>query len=157
MQEQGISESRFYMWRAVFAMAHADGKVVPKELAFIENYLQYVPFSDSQRKAIMADVERAQEVGAMLSRVTEPEDQGQFFQFAKMLVWCDGDYDENEQAAVEAHLQEQMDKFNLPHMKENLRMMAETARLQRSAEDARMKEAAEKAVGLGAMLKGIFS
>ena len=42
-------------------------------------------------------------------------------------------------------------------MKDMLRMMAETNRLQREAEYEQIKEQAGRTVGLGALLKGIFS
>ena len=53
---EGISESRFKMWRAVFAMAHADGLVTDHEKSFMENYLEKVPFSPEQREILREDM-----------------------------------------------------------------------------------------------------
>lgn len=152
MEQNGVNDSRFHMWRAIFALAHADGKVTVEETAFINNYLQHVPFSGAQRLTIEQDIANPQQIGEMLARVTEPEDQGQFFQFADMLVRCDGDYDPYEQSAIERSLGDQLRKFNLPHMEAQLKSWKESASLQRKAANESIEKEAEKTVGLGAMI-----
>ena len=40
-------------------------------------------------------------------------DQSEFFQFARALVWCDGDYDEQEVVIKERVTAKQMAKFDI--------------------------------------------
>ena len=42
MSDGSMNESRFNMWRAVFAMAHVDGTVTPEEASFAQNYLELI-------------------------------------------------------------------------------------------------------------------
>ena len=43
-----VSESRFYMWRTLFAVAHADNVVADEEVEFMAHILEDVEFSDHQ-------------------------------------------------------------------------------------------------------------
>lgn len=153
MSDQGISESRFYMWRAVFALAHADGKVTEEERNFVDNYLLHVPFSEEQRAIILHDIEEPQETGEMLTHVSDPEDQGTFFQFAQMMAQADGEYDHWEQSAVQNHLGEQMRKFNLGRMEETLRLQVMEARERNRGEKAKVEAEAAQALSLSGMIK----
>lgn len=149
---EGISESRFHMWRAVFAMAHADHVISGAEWAFMENYLRHVPFSPEQRAVLRQDMEEAQIPGEMFSRITEPEDQGAFFQFARELVWCDGDLAAQEAAIKERLSAGQMARLNLGSLETALHKSRAEARMDRRAEDQAMREEAGKLVGFGAIL-----
>lgn len=119
--DEGITESRFYMWRAVVAMVHADGVVADEEREFVEHYLENVPFSNEQIDILRADLEEAQDIGEMLSKVTDREDQGQFFQFSRLLIWCDGDLDEQEQKILDEYLGQHMKDFDKGDMKDLFR------------------------------------
>lgn len=103
-----VNESRFYMWRAIFAMAHADGVVTPEETEFLTEYMTSMPFSDEQRKTLMDDLGRPQDIGDMFSKIEDPADRTRFFFFARMLVWSDGDFDAQERRILDklkkAHL-----------------------------------------------------
>jgi hypothetical protein len=95
------SDSHFYMWRAVFAMAYADGSLALEEQGLLYDYLDTVPFSDEQLEILREDVATPQDVDEMFLRVTEPEDRRIFFEMARTLVWCDGDYDAQEKVIIE--------------------------------------------------------
>ncbi|NCC21325.1 MAG: TerB family tellurite resistance protein [Alphaproteobacteria bacterium] len=103
-----ITESRFYMWRAIFAMAHADGIVTAEESEFMTEYLEHVDFSDAQRKILEEDMRSQQSVPDMFAKITEQSDRSQFFYFARLLAWCDGDFDAQEQAIL--------DKLKVSHL-----------------------------------------
>lgn len=145
-----VSDSRFFMWRAVFALAHADGQVTGEEKAFVENYLHYVPFSDAQKDRIRQDLSDPQGVNAMLIGVSQPEDMADFFQFALMLVRCDASYDEQERAIVERLTAEQMNRFNKAEVAQALREGRAAAALRRLIEDDEFGRQARRAVGIGA-------
>lgn len=151
----GISESRFYMWRAVFAMAHADHVITGDERAFMENYLRHVPFSPEQAATLREDMGEAQDVNEMLDMVSEPEDQSAFFQFARELVWCDGDLAKQEEA-IKARLNaEQMSRLNLDRLELELDRSRAEAKMRKTKEYREMEDDAEKIVGFGAFLRGM--
>ena len=94
---KGVSDSRFYMWRAIFALAHADSVITHEERSFMNDALNKVAFSDDQRRLLENDMEFAQNVADMFARVIDAEDRNKFFYFARMLVWSDGDFGAQEQ------------------------------------------------------------
>ena len=96
-----VSESRFYMWRAIFAMAHADGVVTEEESDFLHEYLANVNFTKDQVAELKKDLKYPQDVGAMFSKISEQSDRAQFFYFARLLAWCDGDFDEQEKIILD--------------------------------------------------------
>lgn len=96
----GVSESRFYMWRAVFALAHADHIVTAEERKYLNAVLAREPFSAEQKKILEQDIEHAQDIAEMYVRIDDQNDRSQFFYHARLLVWCDGDFDEQEQKII---------------------------------------------------------
>ena len=106
---QGISDSQFYMWRTLFAVAHADDVVTDEEVRFMAEALEDIPFSDEQQTILNDDVKHAQDIKVMFAGVTDVHDQASFFKFAHELVHIDGDYGAEEQEIMlklqELHLQ----------------------------------------------------
>ena len=104
-----LTESQFYMWRTLFAIAHADDVVTDEEVRFMAEAMEDVPFSDEQRALLNDDVKHAQDIEVMFAGVTDVHDQAAFFKFAHELVHIDGDYGMEEQAIMlklkETHLQ----------------------------------------------------
>jgi hypothetical protein len=95
-----ISDSRFYMWRALFAIAHADEVVTNEEKAFMHRMLLEQPFSPAQRNILTIDIEQKQDICVLFSKVTDQQDRSDFFHFARTLVWSDGDFGEQEQEVI---------------------------------------------------------
>lgn len=95
-----VSESEFYMWRAVFAMAHADDEVTESELKFMNEILEKHNFSTLQKDLLKNDIENKQDISSFFSFITEQKHRSQFFRFARMLCWTDGDFDAQEQAIL---------------------------------------------------------
>lgn len=91
------TESEFYMWRALFAIAHADDVVSHEEMIFLNNAMATTHLSEEQRAVLKSDLEHKQCVDEMFERVTLREHRTQFFYLARMLCWCDGDFDQQEQ------------------------------------------------------------
>ncbi len=102
-----LSESRFYMWRAVFALAHADGYVSDEERRFMEIYLSRLPVTPEQKKTLQDDILHAQNVALMFGKITSEKDSDDFFNFARLLVWCDGDFGEQEKRILDMMRQSQ--------------------------------------------------
>lgn len=97
---EGVSESQFYMWRTVFALAHADNVVTQEEVRFMAEALAEVPFSEEQRGTLNKDAAEPQNIEAMFTGITDVKDQAAFFTFARELVHVDGDYGPEEQAIM---------------------------------------------------------
>lgn len=102
-----LSDSRFYMWRAIFALAHADGHVSAEERRFMDVYLSRLPATQDQKQTLQADIAHAQDVGAMFSKIMADKDRDDFFNFARLLVWCDGDFSEQEKRIMDMVRQRQ--------------------------------------------------
>ncbi len=95
-----VTESQFYMWRTLFAVAHADNVVTEDEISSIMRMLDEVSFSQEQAAVLKDDIVKAQDVVEMFKGVTEQGDRFKFFEFARELVWADGDFDEKEQSVM---------------------------------------------------------
>lgn len=104
-----VTDSQFYMWRTLFAIAHADGVVTDEEVRFMAEALEDIPFSDEQMKTLNDDVRNAQGIEAMFAGIKDVKDQAVFFKLAHELVHIDGEYGLAEQSAIlklkEMHLQ----------------------------------------------------
>ncbi len=92
-----ISDSQFYMWRALFALVHVDHIVSNEEVRFMAEALEDIPFSRVQRDILIEDIHTAQDVLEMFIKITDPLDQARFFEFAHDLVHIDGEYGIEEQ------------------------------------------------------------
>lgn len=97
MTEEGVSQSRFFMWRAIFSMAHADQKVAEEEREFMLKALKEQPFSQDQRRILEQDIAQPQDIAEMFAGIENQDDRSRFFYFARMLMWCDGDFNRQEQ------------------------------------------------------------
>lgn len=148
-----VSDSRFHMWRAVFAMAHLDGKVTPEEIKFAEKFLKHVPFSEEQVNVLKEDLATPQNVNEMLVNVSDKSDEADFFQFAQMMAWCDGNLDETERVLIERLTAEQMNRFNKEEIAENIRKTRKAATVRRALEDDEFKRQAKEAAGVANMFK----
>ncbi len=108
----GMPASRFYMWRAVVAMAHADGIVTPHEINFLQAQMRDLSLSVGQLQTLAGDLGMPQNVQAMFRQITRPEDRRDFFTFARVLSWSDGNYDVQEQHILDLLAQGMQDNDN---------------------------------------------
>ena len=95
-----VTDSQFCMWRAIFALAHADDIVTDEELRFMSEILEDIPFSDEQKVILKKDATEQQSVEVMFKQITDPVDQAEFFKFASKLAHIDGDFGEEEQEVI---------------------------------------------------------
>ena len=96
-----LNESRFYMWRAVVAMIHADDVVTPHELSFIQDTMKGLELSAGQHDIIRQDIETPQLIHEMFGKIADIDDRKEFFALARALSWCDGDFDAQEEKILE--------------------------------------------------------
>ncbi len=110
MDESGLSSSRFYMWRTIFALAHADGVVSEQEIDFLNKNTENLPLSDSQREILSKDLVEEKDPAVMFTQVMDGKDREEFFTLARVLCWSDGDYDEQEKRVMNILSDIQADK-----------------------------------------------
>jgi hypothetical protein len=92
-----LTDSQFYMWRTLFAISHADGVVSNEEIRFMVEALEDIPFSDEQKTLLKDDIKSPRDPVEMFSQISDVRDQAKFFQFARGMVYADGDYGKAEQ------------------------------------------------------------
>ena len=95
-----ISVSQFYMWRTLFAVAHADEILAPGEVEYMANILEDVNFSEEQTQTLKDDIENPKDIEKMFAGITKAEDRLKFFNMARGLVWADGDFCKKEQSTI---------------------------------------------------------
>ncbi len=95
-----VNESEFYMWRTLFAVAHADNVLKDEEISFMAGILDDVQFTDEQTAILKDDIINVKDTAVMFSGITDPVDRVQFFEFARDLVWIDGDFASEEQSVT---------------------------------------------------------
>ncbi len=92
-----ITESEFYMWRALFAISHADDVVSNEEIRFMMEAMEDIPFSPEQEIILKDDIKHKRDIVEMFEKISDIRDQAKFFQFARDVVHIDGDYGKAEQ------------------------------------------------------------
>lgn len=97
---QQLTDSQFYMWRTVFALAHVDNVVTNEEIRFMVEALEDVPFSEQQRRTLTDDIAEPQNVERMFDQITDVVDQLAFFDFARKISWVDGDFGQEERDVI---------------------------------------------------------
>lgn len=117
---QHITESRFYMWRAIFAMAHVDGIVTVEETDFLSKCLDQDHFSPGQRQILMRDLAEPQNIGRMFAHILREEDKLDFFILAEELSEADGDFSLSEKKSLNSLKKENILGFPPSHLQEKL-------------------------------------
>jgi hypothetical protein len=93
---QPVTNSEFYMWRAVFAFAFVDNSLSIEEQELLKSYLNSVPFSADQLKTLKDDFQNPPDVVHMYSAITNQKHREHFCVLARALVWCEGNMDRQE-------------------------------------------------------------
>jgi hypothetical protein len=96
----GIGESEFNMWRAVFAFTYVDNVLSLEEQELLHVYLKKVPFSKDQLAILKEDLLHPKDVVSMYKKITRKEDKERFCVLARAIVWCEGDMSGQEKAIL---------------------------------------------------------
>ncbi len=124
-EQEGISESRFYMWRGVVVMIHADNLVAPQELSFINDYIKDMNLSPEQLETIFDDLKNPQNPHEIFSQITDEQDKKDFFALARAVAWCDGNFVKQEERIIEMFKEQSFIGENLSYLEESREMMNE--------------------------------
>ena len=107
-----LTDSKFHMWRTLFALAHADLIITQEERIFMQGALKSLDLSVEQRTTLESDASRKQDAVEMFNGITEEDDFREFFHIAYDLVWIDGDHNVDEERTLTKikHLHEERAK-----------------------------------------------
>lgn len=100
MNNNGVIESRLYMWQVVLTVAHADQLVTPEEVDYLSICFKKDPLSRGQTQLLMSDIQNPQNPENMFLSITNQKDRQDFFTFAESLAHIDGDYDHREKKLI---------------------------------------------------------
>ena len=98
--DQVVTNSRFYMWRTLFALAHVDHILRDEEVRYMVEILEDMPFNDWQTNLLNDDILSPKIVEDMFRGISDQRDQAMFFYYARELVHIDGEFAPEEQEAV---------------------------------------------------------
>ena len=91
-----VSESEFYMWRAIFAFAFVDTSLSLEEQELLHSYLAKARLSPEQKKVLSEDLLDPKDVVEMYHHITETQHKERFCVLSRALAWCEGDMDAQE-------------------------------------------------------------
>ncbi len=96
-----FSTSKFYMWRCVTAMAHADGMVHEAEETYLNriflNMRERVGMPEEYYETLCSDLSTPQNVEDFLPHINDPVYRGQVVYFARLLAFKDGEMHPSEE------------------------------------------------------------
>ena len=113
----GVCDDELYMWRAIVAMAHADNVVTPEEVVFMKEMVKGSALSREQLEILEDDLRNPKDPADMFFRINDPKYRSRFFNYARMLCWCDGDFGAQEQEIITILQRDQARNIDLSSFK----------------------------------------
>ena len=87
-----MTDSQLNMWRAVIAIAHADGTVQQEEKDYLYKTLANIDRSynlkDAQRMALANDLKTPQDISTLIPLITDPQHRAMLVHFGEVLAWA---------------------------------------------------------------------
>ncbi|MEO0335175.1 MAG: hypothetical protein AAF202_02205, partial [Pseudomonadota bacterium] len=74
---EAMSESHFYMWRALINLIETDGVRHPDEISHVREYIERLPASSEQRQTLLADVGSPMNFTEAYQKISEPRHRSQ--------------------------------------------------------------------------------
>lgn len=96
MPHNKLTESEFYMWRALFAFAFSDDVMSDEEKALLRAYRAQTVFSQAQLDVMRDDFNAPKDPSALFAKISDPADRKRFCALARALMWCDGNPERQE-------------------------------------------------------------
>lgn len=87
---QGLTESRFHMWRVIIALAYGSSVVSPEKQKELRAIFKDVPFNMLQKEQIEVDMAAPRRPDVLLPKVTELRDRRDCIRYVKEIFWQDG-------------------------------------------------------------------
>lgn len=96
-----MNQSKFYLWRACFSFCFVDGFLSPEEKAWVDEKLNMINFSDSQKQTLIKDLVSPPDIDQLLPLVTSPADRGFLVNHIRLLSKIDKTISEAEKKKIE--------------------------------------------------------
>jgi tellurite resistance protein len=154
---QPLSESAFYMWRCIVAVAHADGMVQDQELEYLNQVFAGMEkdsaLTAEQRQTLGEDLVTPQNIGTLLPHVTDHADHQHLVYTAALMAEANGELDPGEEEIIKRVAAGEMSDADLKQLLEDIR---------KTLADRAMKEAlarayAERPRGLRAIVRMVLN
>lgn len=102
-EQEYVPTSKFYMFRCLVAMAHADGHFADSERAYIEKFMnhEHVPLDDEQRRLLLDDMQNPKNISDLLPYINDPKYRSQLPYFARIMAYKDGVLQPSEEQLLE--------------------------------------------------------
>lgn len=95
-----LNLSHFYMWRAVVALIHVDGKVTQGERDLVLKLMVGLNTSVEQRDILDQDLENGLQLEDVLDEIIDHRDFAHLIQLSKSVFMSDQDFNEIEQETI---------------------------------------------------------
>ena len=147
-RKQVLSESLFYMWRCVIAIAWTDGVLQPQERTYIDNVIANLDriygLDAAQKKIFQDDLKKPHRISDLLPRVTAPEDRASLIYFGDILAWADGQVTADEEDVLKKLHDDQMKKVDVDKLRQEVEADIASRRKERVAEMNEIHAAEQK-------------
>ncbi|MBI1216122.1 MAG: hypothetical protein GC185_09930 [Alphaproteobacteria bacterium] len=121
---QPVSNSTFYMWRCIIAIAHADGTVQPEEYKYIERIIANMDrvygLSDEQKQTFEEDFKTPQNISDLLPQINDPQVRAQLIYFGGLLAHADGVVTPEEDAILKKLHADQMAGLDMDQIRKQV-------------------------------------
>lgn len=120
-----FAPSRYYAWRCITAMAHADGLVQPEEKAYLlgifDNMRDRANMPAGYYETLVDDLETPQDALEMLTHVNDPIYRSQVVYFARLLCYKDGVLAPSEEEMLKKLHDAITDNLDIENIRETVR------------------------------------
>ncbi len=101
-EKEHVSTSKFYMFRCMIVMAHADNVFCEQERAYMYALMNHtrVPLTDEQYTTLEDDMKTPKALEDLLPYINDPNYRGQLVYFARLMAAKDGNIDADEEALL---------------------------------------------------------
>ncbi len=84
---KSITESEFYMWRAVLAFSMTDNVLSVEKQKLLRPYFSTIPFSQTQIDILKNNTKHPQSVRILYHKIANPKDKEHFYELVRDLAW----------------------------------------------------------------------
>lgn len=100
-QKEEFNNSKFYMWRCVTAMAHADGFVDRNEVDHLKGIFDKMfakeALNQEKYDVLINDLAEEQNISSLFAQINDPKYRAQVIHFARLLAYKDGEFSPSEE------------------------------------------------------------
>lgn len=125
-----VSHSLLHMWRAVIAIAHADGRIDQSEAAYFEKVFATLKRSQGltaeQENTLRGDLQTAPNLAQVMAQINDPAIRANVIYFAGLLARIDGELHACEEAIIKKLRADQLSGLDLDSIRSEVRQVVAT-------------------------------